>query len=205
MIILSAQDLEDYGVRRTAATLTFMGKAFVRGQTFAQRLRDKAIELAEESMKTGSACLLIDFDTHVTLWRENVPRLEDRTQSYVRSLQQLQVKQLQERQPQTSTQSESTSSYLTISNDTVVEPQNLEGVIGTSNISCRASVAVNPTQQQEDSTQLRTLKYRGQDIEVPGVPKQAMTMQKTKKEKAKKQSKPKKHQIRYRGRLISAD
>lgn len=70
MIILSAQDLEDYGVRQTASTITFMGKAFVRGQTFAQRLRKMAIAMAEENMKKGSACLLVDFDTHVTLWRE---------------------------------------------------------------------------------------------------------------------------------------
>ncbi|MEM9217739.1 MAG: hypothetical protein AAGD25_25785 [Cyanobacteria bacterium P01_F01_bin.150] len=70
MIILSAQDLEDYGVRQTASIITFMGKAFVRGQTYAKRLRDMAIATAEESMRRGSACLLVDFDTHITLWRE---------------------------------------------------------------------------------------------------------------------------------------
>ena len=70
MIILSAQDLEDYGVRQTASTITFMGKAFVRGQTFARRLRKMAIAMAEESMERGAACLLVDFDTHVTVWRE---------------------------------------------------------------------------------------------------------------------------------------
>ena len=70
MIILSAQDLEDYGVRQTASTITFMGKAFVRGQTFAQRLRKMAIAMAEESMERGAACLLVDFETHITVWRE---------------------------------------------------------------------------------------------------------------------------------------
>ena len=70
MIILSAHDLEHHGIRQTASTITYMGKAFVRGQTFTHRLRKLALEAAEESLKRGHPCFLVDFETHITLWRE---------------------------------------------------------------------------------------------------------------------------------------
>lgn len=70
MIILSAQDLELYGIRSTSSTITIMGKAFVRGQTFAQRLRDAAIAIAEESLAQGYPCLLVDSETHITIWKQ---------------------------------------------------------------------------------------------------------------------------------------
>lgn len=70
MIILSTQDLELYGIRPTASTITIMGKAFVRGQTFAHRLRDAAIAIAEESLSQGMPCLLVDSDTHITIWKQ---------------------------------------------------------------------------------------------------------------------------------------
>ena len=70
MIILSNKDLEAYGVSQSISTLTFMGKVFVRGESFAQHFRKMAIAVAEETLQSGSPCLLVECDTHVTVWRQ---------------------------------------------------------------------------------------------------------------------------------------
>ena len=58
MIILSNKDLEAYEVSQSISALTFMGRVFVRGESFAQHFRRMAIAVAKEILQSGSPCLL---------------------------------------------------------------------------------------------------------------------------------------------------
>lgn len=69
-MILSQKDLDVYGVRATARTMTFMGKTFVPGQSFAKRLRSTAIAIAQQNIDRGRPSFLVDFDTHITVWTQ---------------------------------------------------------------------------------------------------------------------------------------
>lgn len=70
MIILASKDLDRYGIsHKSSSQLIFKGRIFTKGQTFAAHLRDVAIELAEENLTLGQPCIVIDYDSHVTLWR----------------------------------------------------------------------------------------------------------------------------------------
>lgn len=71
MIILSAQDLQKYGVATSTSTIAFMGKVFTRGQTIAQRLKKDAISIAQEIQRKGFTCLLVDCGAYITLWHES--------------------------------------------------------------------------------------------------------------------------------------
>ncbi|MEM9448351.1 MAG: hypothetical protein AAGA75_07435 [Cyanobacteria bacterium P01_E01_bin.6] len=71
MIILSAQDLQKYGVTTSTSTIAFMGKVFTRGQTIAQRLKKDAISIAQEIQRKGFTCLLVDCGAYITLWHES--------------------------------------------------------------------------------------------------------------------------------------
>ena len=84
MIILASKDLDKYGIsHQSSSQLVFKGRVFTKGQTFAAHLRDVAIELAQENLTLGQPCIVIDYDSHVTLWR--VPRSSVRTLSPVPS------------------------------------------------------------------------------------------------------------------------
>ena len=73
MIILASKDLDKHGIsHQSSSQLIFKGRVFTKGQTFAAHLRDVAIELAQENLTLGQPCIVIDYDSHVTLWR--VPR-----------------------------------------------------------------------------------------------------------------------------------
>ena len=70
MIILASKDLDRYGIsHKSSSQLIFKGRIFTKGQTFAAHLREVAIELAEENLMLGQPCIVIDYDSHVTLWR----------------------------------------------------------------------------------------------------------------------------------------
>jgi len=70
MIIFSSKDLDKYGIsHQSSSQLVFRGKLFTKGQTFAGRLRQLAVEIAQENMGMGQPSIVIDYDTHVTLWR----------------------------------------------------------------------------------------------------------------------------------------
>ena len=70
MIILSSQDLNNYGAVEASSTLALMGKVFVKRQSFSLEMREQAIQLAEQSLQKGRPCLLVDGDTDTTLWVE---------------------------------------------------------------------------------------------------------------------------------------
>lgn len=175
MIILSAQDLEDYGIRQTASTITFMGKAFVRGQTFARRLREVAIAMAEESMAKGAACLLVDFETHITVWREQNKQSSSNPQAFNGSAQSVKrqpsVKassaQLtyrgQASPPVPTPQEKSHSPELSIHNLTyrgkAVPPPS------TQPLKTKPSSALSNGKQQQPKPQ-RRMRYRGQWVDV---------------------------------------
>lgn len=73
MIILASKDLDKHGIsHQSSSKLFFKGRVFTKGQTFAPHLRDLAIELAQENLTLGQPCIVIDYESHVTLWR--VPR-----------------------------------------------------------------------------------------------------------------------------------
>lgn len=73
MIILASKDLDKHGItHKSSSQLVFKGRVFTKGHTFAAHLRDIAIELAQENLTLGQPCIVIDYDSHVTLWR--VPR-----------------------------------------------------------------------------------------------------------------------------------
>lgn len=70
MIIFASKDLDKYGIsHQSSSQLMFKGRMFTKGQTFAAHLRNIAIELAEENLTLGQPCIVIDYDSHVTLWR----------------------------------------------------------------------------------------------------------------------------------------
>ena len=70
MIILSSKDLDKHGIsHQSASKLLFRGRTFIKGQAFAAHLRSLAIELAQENTKVGQPSLVIDYESHVTLWR----------------------------------------------------------------------------------------------------------------------------------------
>ena len=69
LIILAKEDLKAYGVSQSISALTFMGRIFVIGESFAQHFRRMAIAVAEEILHSGSPCLLVECDTHITVWR----------------------------------------------------------------------------------------------------------------------------------------
>ena len=80
MIILASKDLDRHGIsHQSSSQLIFKGRVFTKGQTFAAHLRDIAIELAQENLTLGQPCIVIDYDSHVTLWR--VPRSSIRASS----------------------------------------------------------------------------------------------------------------------------
>ena len=84
MIILASKDLDKHGIsHQSSSQLVFKGRIFTKGQTFAAHLRDIAIELAQENLTLGQPCIVIDYDSHVTLWR--VPRTSVRALSPVPS------------------------------------------------------------------------------------------------------------------------
>lgn len=70
MMILSKTDLDVYGVRATARTMTFMGKTFVPGQSFAKRLKATAIAIAQQNIERGRPSFLVDLETHITVWTQ---------------------------------------------------------------------------------------------------------------------------------------
>ena len=70
MITLSAQDLNNYGAQQSSSTLTFMGKVFVRGQSFSSTMREQATKIAEQNLQRGRPCLLVESDTETTVWVE---------------------------------------------------------------------------------------------------------------------------------------
>lgn len=70
MIILASKELDKHGISHQAATrLVFQGRLFTKGQTFASRLRDVAVKVAQEELSLGQPCIVIDHETHITLWK----------------------------------------------------------------------------------------------------------------------------------------
>ncbi|MGK7887753.1 MAG: hypothetical protein AB4042_00365 [Leptolyngbyaceae cyanobacterium] len=70
MIIFASKELDQYGIsHQSSSKLVFQGRLFTKGQTFASRLRDIAVEVAQENISLGQPCILVDYETHVTLWR----------------------------------------------------------------------------------------------------------------------------------------
>ncbi|NEQ96901.1 MAG: hypothetical protein F6K30_09280 [Cyanothece sp. SIO2G6] len=70
MIILASKELDKRGISHQSTTkLVFQGRLFTKGQTFASRLRDMAVEVAQEEQSLGQPCIVIDHETHVTLWK----------------------------------------------------------------------------------------------------------------------------------------
>lgn len=73
MIIFASKDLDKHGISHQSTNqLLFKGHIFTKGQTFAAHLRKAAFELAQENLTLGQPCIVIDYNSHVTLWR--VPR-----------------------------------------------------------------------------------------------------------------------------------
>lgn len=82
MIILASKDLDKHGIsHQSSSQFIFKGRVFTKGQTFAAHLRDVAIELVQENLTLGQPCILVDYDSHVTLWR--VPRSSRRMMSHL--------------------------------------------------------------------------------------------------------------------------
>lgn len=70
MIIVSKSDFETYGMKATSSTISFMGKTFIRSQTFAKRFRRMAIAIAQRNIEKGVPSFIVAFETHFTVWKE---------------------------------------------------------------------------------------------------------------------------------------
>ena len=71
MLLIQAKDLEGDGIpHKSAKSICFQGNSFVRGVTFSKRLRHAATELYQEEFAAGNSCLIVDDETHFTLWHQ---------------------------------------------------------------------------------------------------------------------------------------
>ncbi|NET48706.1 MAG: hypothetical protein F6K09_08265 [Merismopedia sp. SIO2A8] len=60
--------------------MVFKGRTFTKKETFAARLRHLAVELAEESLSIGKPCIVVDCQSHITLWRAEQTPIGVKTQ-----------------------------------------------------------------------------------------------------------------------------
>ena len=70
MLSFSVRDLESLGASHSSSTMVLMGKVFVRGQSVQQSMRSMIVEMARKRLREGCPCLIMDSDTHATLWLE---------------------------------------------------------------------------------------------------------------------------------------
>ena len=69
MLLIQAKDLECNGIfYKNAKRIRFQGNSFERGVTFSKRLRQAAADLYQEELAAGNSCLIVDDETHFTLW-----------------------------------------------------------------------------------------------------------------------------------------
>ena len=189
MITLSAQDLINYGALQSSSTLTFMGKVFVRGQSFSLTTRERAIKMAEKSLQKGCPCLLVDSDTDTTLWVEMqnqtlAPQPQDISNIDPDSMPTAPSMRLTYRgQPITSS-----------------SPQ----------LPANSSHSTHSVQGRVRSKDTRTMNYRGQTFEVPAegptpTPSPNHSSENDESEKRSPITPSPKRKIQYRGRWIEVD
>lgn len=74
MLILNAQELESQGIPYLAASrILFQERLLIKGQSFSQRVRQVAINLYAEYLRSGVICLLVESTEQLTFWRELEP------------------------------------------------------------------------------------------------------------------------------------
>ena len=74
MLLVLSQELESQGIEhKTATSFFFQGNLFERGMAFSNRLYGLAIEACQKELAAGGFCLLVDHETHLTVWRQKFP------------------------------------------------------------------------------------------------------------------------------------
>lgn len=74
MLLVFSEELESQGIEhKTATSFFFQGNLFERGVAFSNRLYGLAVETCRKEFAAGGFCLLVDNNTHLTIWRQKLP------------------------------------------------------------------------------------------------------------------------------------
>ncbi|MDJ0708204.1 MAG: hypothetical protein QNJ46_33450 [Leptolyngbyaceae cyanobacterium MO_188.B28] len=73
MLVVFSKELESQGIEhKTATSFFFQGNLFERGVAFSNRLYELAVETCQKELAAGGFCLLVDNETHLTIWRQKL-------------------------------------------------------------------------------------------------------------------------------------
>ena len=73
MLLVFSKELESQGIEhKTATSFFFQGNLFERGVAFSNRLYGLAVETCRKELAAGGFCLLVDNETHLTIWRQKL-------------------------------------------------------------------------------------------------------------------------------------
>lgn len=71
MLLIRAEDLESVGIASgTATQLVFQNTSFTKGRAFLKSERQAAITTCNQYLRADILCLIIENQTHFTLWPE---------------------------------------------------------------------------------------------------------------------------------------
>lgn len=71
MLLIRAEDLESVGIAPSTTTqLIFQNISFTKGRSFLKSERQAAIATCNQYLKADILCLIIENQTHFTLWPE---------------------------------------------------------------------------------------------------------------------------------------
>ena len=71
MLLIRAEDLESVGIAPSTATqLIFQNISFTKGRSFSKNERQAAITTCNQYLRADILCLIVENQTHFTLWPE---------------------------------------------------------------------------------------------------------------------------------------